>query len=123
MLETTRDRERTAHLPSLRWALLSNVTQEPFRPFLKQLCYDIGFDADIWVGGFDTALQDAAAPESANADVVVVALRLPALAPALVDRFLTLTAAEVQAETRRTLDYLSAVCSAVRAQSKAVILV
>jgi FkbH-like protein len=123
MLETTRDRGRTAHLPRLRWALLSNVTQEPLRPFLKQLCYDIGFDADIWVGGFDTALQDATAPESANADVVVVALRLPALAPALVDRFLTLTAAEVQAETQRALDYVSAVCSALRTRSKAVILV
>ena len=123
MLETTRDRGRTAHLPRLRWALLSNVTQEPLRPFLKQLCYDIGFDADIWVGGFDTALQDATAPESANADVVVVALRLQALAPALVDRFLTLTAAEVQAETQRALDYVSAVCSALRTRSKAVILV
>jgi hypothetical protein len=94
MLETTRDRERTAHLPRLGWALLSNVTQEPLRPFLKQLCYDIGFDADVWVGGFDTALQDAAAPESATADVVVVSLRLQALAPALVDRFVALTAAE-----------------------------
>jgi hypothetical protein len=72
--------------------LLSNVTQEPFRPFLKQLCYDIGFDADVWVGGFDTALQDAAAPECANADVVVVALRLQVLAPALVNRFVALTA-------------------------------
>jgi len=123
MLETTRDRGRTAHLPRLRWALLSNVTQEPLRPFVKQLCYDIGFDADIWVGGFDTALQDAAAPESANADVVVVAVRLQAIAPALVDGFLTLTAAEVQAETQRALDYVSAVCAAVRTQSKAVILV
>ena len=123
MLETTRDRERTAHLPRLRWALLSNVTQEPFRPFLKQLCYDIGFDADVWVGGYDTALQDAAAPECANADVVVVALRLQVLAPALVDRFVALTAAEVQAETQRALDYVSAVCSAVRTQSRAVILV
>lgn len=123
MLETARDRDRTAHLPALRWAMLSNVTQEPLRPFLMQLCSDVGFDADIWVGGYDTALQDAAAPECANADVVVVALRLQALAPALVDRFVALTAAEVQAETQRALDYVSAVCSAVRAQSRAVILV
>jgi len=123
MLETTRDRERTAHLPRLRWALLSNVTLEPLRPFLKQLCYDIGFDADIWVGGYDTALQDAVAPECTNADVVVVALRLQVLAPALVDRFVALTAAEVQTETQRAYDYVSAVCGAIRQHSRAVILV
>jgi FkbH-like protein len=123
MIETMRDRERTAQLPRLRWALLSNVTQEPIKPLLTQLCYDIGFDADVWIGGYDTALQDATAAECANADVVVIALRLQVLAPALVDRFVALTADEVQAETQRALEYVSAVCAAVRRQSSGLILV
>ena len=123
MLETVRDREGTAQLPRLRWALLSNTTQEPLRPFLKQLSYDIGCDADVWIGGYDTALQDATAPECANADVVVVALRLQVLAPSLVDRFVALTADEIQAETQRSLDYLAAVVAAIRRHSRAMILV
>jgi hypothetical protein len=123
MLETVRDRERSAPLPPLRWALLSNVTQAPLEPFLKQLCYEIGFDADIWIGGYDTALQDATAAECANADVVVVALRLQLLAPPLVDRFVTLTAGDLHTETQRALDYVSAVCAAVRQRSSALLLV
>ena len=115
--------QRTAHLPRLRWALLSNVTQEPLRPFLKQLCYDIGFDADVWVGGFDTALQDATAPECATADVVVVALRLQVLAPALVDRFVALTAARCRPKrSARSITCLRC-APLLRTQSKAVILV
>lgn len=123
MLEIVRDRERTAALPRLRWSLLSNTTQEPLRPFLKQLCYDIGLDADIWIGGYDTALQDAASAECAGADVVVVALRLQALAPALVDRFVALSADEVRAECSRAIEYVTAVAGAVRQRSRAVILV
>src|SRR5262245_18237351 len=123
MLESVRDRERAAQLPPLRWALLSNVTQDPLKPFLKQVGFDIGFDADVWIGGFDTALQDAGAEECANADVEVIALRLQVLAPGLVDRFVSLSADEVRAETGRALDYVSAVCSALRERSRAVLLV
>jgi FkbH-like protein len=123
MLESVRDRERSSQLPPLRWALLSNVTQDPLKPFLKQVSLDTGFDADVWIGGFDTALQDASADDCANADVVVVALRLHVLAPALVERFVALSADEVRAETDRALDYLSAVCGAVRERSRAMLLV
>ena len=123
MLETVRDRERTAELPRLRWTLLSNTTQEPLRPFLKQLCYDIGFDADIWIGGYDTALQDAASPERGDADVVVLALRLHVLAPALVDRFVSLSPDEIRAECSRAIEYVAAVAAAVRQHSRAVMLV
>jgi FkbH-like protein len=123
MLEGVRDRARSAEWPRIRWALLSNTTQEPMRPFLKQLCYDIGYEAEVWIGGYDTALQDAGSQECAAADVVVIALRLQLLAPALVDRFVTLTAEDVAAEVERSLTYLSSVIAAVRAQSNATILV
>lgn len=123
MLEAVREHERIAGLPRLRWALLSNTTQEPLRPFLKQLCYDIGYGAEVWIGGYDTALQDATAAPCAVADVVVVALRLHLLAPALVDRFVTLTGDAVQAEGQRAIDYVAAVVAAVRRQSRGLILV
>jgi FkbH-like protein len=123
MLESAQDAGRAAHLPPLRWALLSNTTQEPLRPFLKQLCFDIGYDADIWIGGYDTALQDASAPQCANADVVVVSLRLQLLAPALVDRFVALGRDAVRPEAQRALDYVLAVVAAVRQQSHGMILV
>ena len=123
MLESLRDRERSAQLPRLRWALLANTTQEPLRPFLRQVCYDLGYDADIWIGGYDTALQDAAAQPCAEADVVVVALRLQVLAPALVDRFAALSGEAARAETQRVLDYVAAVVAAVRQRSRGVILV
>lgn len=122
ILESVRE-PRTEQYPALRWAMLSNTTQEPLRPFLKQLCYDIHYDADLWLGGYDTALQDANGSECGQADVVVIALRLHVLAPALVDGFVTLTAAAVRAEVSRVLDYVSAVVAAVRQRSRAMVLV
>jgi len=123
MLESVQGRAQPGQLPRLRWALLSNTTQDPLRPLLTQLSLEIGFAADVWIGGYDTALQDAAAPQCADAEVVVVALRLQILAPALVDRFLTLSAEEVRAESQRALDYVSAVAAGVRQRSSALILV
>src|SRR5438309_1881850 len=123
MLESARARAGAAPLPRLRWALLSNTTQDPLRPFLAQTSRAIGFDADVWIGGYDTALQDATAPECANADVAVIALRLQVLAPALVDRFVALTGDEMSAGRRRVLDYSRGVIDAVRQQSRALILV
>src|SRR5262245_2159668 len=123
MLESVRDRGGADALPALRWALLSNTTQEALRPFVQQASRDLGFDADVWIGGYDTALQDATAPECAAADVVVVALRLQGLAPALVDRFVAQGGEDVRAEIRRVLDYLGAVIDAVRERSRALILV
>jgi FkbH-like protein len=123
MLESVRDRARSAEWPRIRWALLSNTTQEPLRPFLKQLCYEIGYQADVWIGGYDTALQDAGLPECAGADVVVIALRLKLLVPALVDRFVATGGDDIDAQTRRAIDYVSAVVGAVRERSKATILI
>jgi FkbH-like protein len=123
MLEAVQEHARTAAWPRLRWAMLSNTTQEPLRPFLKQLCYDIGFEADVWIGGYDTALQDASLSECSGADAVVIALRLQLVAPALVDSFVALTADAVRAEAQRALDYVSAVVTAVRERSKALIFV
>jgi FkbH-like protein len=123
MLASVRDRERTGQLPLLRWALLSNVTQDPLKPFLQQVSLDIGFDADVWIGGYDTALQDAGADECAKADIVVLALRLQVLAPGLVDRFVSFSAHDVRAECDRAVEYVSSVCTAVRERSRAVLLV
>lgn len=123
MLEAVREHARSTEWPRLRWALLSNTTQEPLRPFLKQLCYGIGFEADVWIGGYDTALQDAGLPACSDADVIVIALRLQLLAPALVDGFVALTADGVDAEAQRAQDYVTAVVAAVRQQSRGLILV
>lgn len=123
MLEAVREHARSAEWPRIRWAMLSNTTQEPLRPFLKQLCYDIGFEADVWIGGYDTALQDASVSAAADADVIVIALRLQLLAPALVDGFAALSAEGAGAEAQRALDYVSAVVAAVRQRSKGLILV
>lgn len=122
MLETVRAREQS-NLPAISWALLSNATQDPLKPFLKQRCFDIGFDANVWIGGYDTALQDASSGECAAADVVVIALRLQVLAPALVDRFLTLTPETLETEARRAREYVVAVVAAARRRSHGVILV
>jgi FkbH-like protein len=123
MLESARLHDGGAALPSLRWALLGNTTQDPMRPFLTQLSRDIGYSADIWIGGYDTALQDASAAACAAADVVVVALRLQVLAPALVNRFASLTSTDVRTEARTALEYATSVAAAVRQSSRALILV
>jgi FkbH-like protein len=116
-------KEQAAATTVVRWALLSNTTQEPLRPFLKERCLEIGYAADVWVGGYDTALQDAASAECAAADVIVVALRLHVLAPPLVDRFLALTPEQIEAEARNARDYVLSVVADVRRRSTGVILV
>ena len=123
MLESVRRHGNASGRPHLGWALLSNTTQEPLRPFLAQLGHDLGFDVDVWIGGYDTALQDASAAPCAAADVVVIALRLQVLAPVLVDRFVTLSGDAAHAEAHRALDYVAAVVAAVRQHSRAVMLV
>jgi FkbH-like protein len=118
---------RPIEWPPIAWAVLSNTTVEPFEPFLKRLCYDAGFQARIAVGGYDTVLQDALDPSSAvfagRPSVVVVALRLHGLAPALVERFATLSDADVAVEAARALDYVTQICKAVRRRSQALLLV
>jgi FkbH-like protein len=121
-LESAQD-TRIAQYPTLRWALLSNTTLEPLRPFLRQLSSDIHHDAHVWVGGYDTVLQDASSDECSQADVIVIALRLQVLAPALVDGFAALSDDAIQAETRRVSDYVSAAVTAVRQRSRALVLV
>jgi len=123
MLESARQHDRGPSLPSLRWALLGNTTLDPMRAFLTQFSREIGYTADIWIGGYDTALQDASAPACAGADVVIIALRLHALAPALVNRFARLGADNARAEAGRALEYAASVAAAVRRSSGALILV
>ncbi len=128
VLEAVREYEtRSADWPLLRWAFLSNTTQEPLLPFLRRLCFDIGHRAEVRVGGYDTALQDAADPSAElftpPPDIVVVALRLHVLAPALVDRFVTLPADAVEAEARGAVDYVASVVTEIRRRSRALVLV
>ena len=124
VLQSLRDYEaRSVDWPPIRWVFLANTTQDPLFPFIKHACYDIGFKADVRVGGYDTALQDATAAASplfeSPPDVVVVALRLHLLAPPLVDRFAALSADAVASEARRAVDYVGAVVAALRERAPA----
>jgi FkbH-like protein len=92
-----------AETPTIRWAFLANTTQEPLLPFVSQACRAIGYGVDTWIGGYDTALQDATQPAVANADVVVVALRAGGL--------------------DRPLAYVSSLVERIRESSRAIVLV
>lgn len=114
-------------LPEVRIAILRNVTLEPIRPYIQVKCFEAGLKPALMFGGFNTAQQEARDPTSElyafKPDLIVIALRLNALAPEMGERFTLLAPDAVDRLAADAVDELLGMVRIVRAQSSAPILV
>lgn len=114
-------------LPEIRIAILRNVTLEPIRPYIQVKCFEAGLKPVLMFGGFNTAPQEARDPASElykfKPDIVVLALRLNALAPEMGERFTLLAPEAVEQLAAAAVEELLGMIRIVRAQSAAPILV
>jgi len=65
---------------SVKIAFLRNITVDPVVPYLKFYCYQDGIRADVYMGDYDNAVQEAASIDSPlyqySPDVVIICLKL-----------------------------------------------
>jgi FkbH-like protein len=109
-----------------RVSVLRNITVEPIQPYWRYHAGNLGLNADIRFGDFDNVMQESlgASDESglADADCVLVFLKLDALSSQLSAEYASLGADELQAEIERITGFLASVVAGVRSQSNGLLL-
>jgi FkbH-like protein len=118
---------RAADLRPARVALLSSFTLDPIVPVLQARALAARVALESYVGPFNAWTQEALSAGSGlrrfEPDVVVLALQPEDLVPALTDRFLQLEAAAVRGEIDEAVAALERFLVALRAWSRARVLV
>lgn len=118
---------KDADLVPVRVGLLANFTIDLVAPLLLAQGLPSRLLVDPYVAGFDTWIQEILDPSSslreAAPDVVVLALQLEALSPALAFRFLELTPEQVNAEVESALARIEEAVVGLRAWSRAKVLI
>ena len=112
-----------AALRTLPVAMIRNFTIEPVEPLLKVAAARVGVHTPVTYGSYDPAVdEDLDALLSTRPAVVVVALRLEELAPALTDDFLASAATPGLTDelAAAALDHVLALTDAARAAGAAV---
>ena len=119
-------RPDVAAFPLLRLAVSRNVTIESIEPYLQYLACDMGFRAEVVLGGFDNFVQESlgSAPDIFRGalDAVLVFTPLPALSPLLDTGFAGLSPVQADDECKRIVALFGAVVNGIRAQTDAMIL-
>ena len=115
----------TANAP-MKIGVLRNFTIEPLMQVVEvELALD-GIDAHICPGNFDSIATDALDSDGAlarfNPDVIIMALWLEGISPQIVNRFPSLTTAQVNAETARVIDSVTQFLAGIRTFSKVPVL-
>jgi len=112
--------------PPLRLAVLRNYTVEPLLPVIQGEIGLAGFRPELYVGDHDAILPDVLDPHSAlyafQPDLIMVALWLETLSPALTTRFVSLTREQVAAEIEWVLHTIDEIVANLRRQTGAPIL-
>jgi FkbH-like protein len=118
---------KAADLVPVRVSLLANFTADLVAPVLVAHALSSRLLIDPYVAGYDTWIQEILDPSSGlrkrDTDVVVLALQLEAFSPALVSGFLELTAEQATAEVDAVADRIENAVSALRAWSRAKLLI
>jgi FkbH-like protein len=113
-------------LPEWRVSVLRNITVEPIEPYLRLHAYRAGLQARVQFGEFDNIVQEALAPaedsQLADADCILVFLKLEQLSPALVAGFAALDTEQLLAEKAHIESTVATVLQGLRAQSQTPIL-
>lgn len=116
-----------ADLVPIRVGLLANFTADLVAPALIAHALPSRLLVDPYVAGYDTWIQEILDPSSAlrerNPDVVVLALHLDALSPALTSGFLELTPEGADAEVDAVASRIEGAVSGLRAWSRAKLLI
>lgn len=112
--------------PALSISILRNVMVEPVVPFYQYLGSQIGFHAQVVLGGYDNAIQEAVSGSptllSDKTDVVIVFLKLETLSWDLARRFSGLSREQIASEVARVKSYISTVIQGIRQHTHAMIL-
>ncbi len=116
----------TTGLPRLSLTVLRNIMVDTMIPYLRHHALEIGYDAQVSFGEYDTIFQEAVggSPGLLNqeTDAVLVFTKLETLAPSLVYDFLALKAQSLEAEKTRIFSHIEAVLAGIRRQTPAMIL-
>jgi len=114
-------------MPVLKIAFLRNFTVEPIIPYMKFLSYQQGLRPDIYIGGYDNIIMDAMEGDSAlyrhSPEVIVIFLKLEILSENLALNFTALTQQQISEEIIRIKRFINSILTAIRKNSKTVILV
>jgi FkbH-like protein len=125
VLQTNPD--AVSDLAPLRVAVLRNFTVEGLLPVLAGEIVRAGFAPKFYVGEFDAIAADALNPDSPlfrfQPDFIVLTQWLEGLQPALANRFLTLSREQVEGALGDLRSQQEQLLSALRRNSKAVVLV
>ncbi|MDP3920137.1 MAG: HAD-IIIC family phosphatase [Candidatus Omnitrophota bacterium] len=113
-------------LRHVRVAVLGTFTTNYLKPYLTVEGARRGLSIDAYFGPFNQMEQETLDESSAlyqfDPDVVIVASRLEEMTPDLVNRFLKLSAEEIDALGERSLERLRALLQAVRQKTAATVL-
>ncbi|MBF0098641.1 MAG: HAD family hydrolase [Magnetococcales bacterium] len=114
-----------AALPVLRIAILRNIMLEPLVTYLRYAAWQLGLNAQVSVGEFDTIMQEAlaASPTLYDHDTAVILLfqHLEGISWDLARNFNALSEERVQAEVERVSNQCSQIIHALRGNSSAMI--
>lgn len=119
----TDGRERTP----LRLAFLRNITLDPVVTCTRYQALQSGFEADIFQGEYDNAVQEVLDDNSPlyahRPEVIILGLYQGGLAEDLSLCFASLEGDRVEAEVDRLIDHFRTILAAIRRRTEAVILV
>ncbi|MFA6450945.1 MAG: HAD-IIIC family phosphatase [bacterium] len=108
-------------------AFLRNITLDPVVPYLEYLCWQSNLKPEIYMSGFDVAMQEAADSRSGlfenNPDLIVVALTLDLLSEPISRRFASLSGVDVAAAADQVAGFMVSVLENIRKKSRAAIIV
>jgi len=116
----------TGSLPPWRIAVLRNITVETIEPFLRFHAARAGLKAELRFGEFDNIVQEALGAGDptllANADCVLVFLKLELFSSGLAAGFAALDPAELAAEKAQIENELATVLQGIRTQTQGMVL-
>lgn len=111
----------------LKIAFLRNITIDPIIPYLRFMCFEEGFKADIYMGNYDNVMQDILSSESFlykhEADILVVCLKIDTLSESLSKSFVTIYPNEIKREIDYLLGYIEKVFKGIRRNTNAMVLI
>ena len=122
----TQDQQRT-DVETFQIAFLRNITLDLMLPYLKFLCYEENFRAEIDMGNYDTTLQDVAGEGSGEVystkDLIIICLHPRITAKRIYANFSSLNTAQVNEEIKSVLGYIESVLGHLRKKTTSPILI
>ncbi len=112
-------------LPSLKISVCRNVMLEAIEPYLRHFALQLGFDATIRFGRYDSIVQEAVGTTSlldTTTDCVLIFMNISVLSPQLARNFTVLDDQQVGSEAKRIEDLVAMVLNGIRRQTDALIL-